>query len=139
MPWTATCQASLSFTISLRLLKFTSIELVMASTISSSVTPFSCPQSFPASGSFPMSRLFISRGQSRGTSASTWVFLINIQSWFPLELTSLISLLSKGFSRVFSSTTERKTICVGFLSTSRHFESGFRCIKNSPSFSPISP
>ena len=73
-------------------------------TISSSVAPFlSCPQSFPASGSFPMSRLLTSGGQSIRASAS--VFLMNIQGWFPLGLTGLISLLSRGLSRVFSSTT----------------------------------
>ena len=69
----------------------------------SSVTLFSCLQSFLASGSFPMSQLFISGGQSTGASAS--VLLMNIQGWVPLGLTGLISLLSKGFSRVFSSTT----------------------------------
>ena len=72
-------------------------------TISSSVTPFSCPQSFPASGSFPVSWLFASGGQSIDASAS--VLPMNIQGWFPLGLTSLISLLSKGLSRVFSNTT----------------------------------
>ena len=67
------------------------------------VTPFSsCLQSFLASGSFPMSQLFASGGQSIGASAS--VLAMNIQSWFPLRLTGLISLLSKGLSRVFSST-----------------------------------
>ena len=72
-------------------------------TISSSVIPFSsCLQSFPASGSFPMSWLFASDGQSIGASAS--VPAMNIQGWFPLELTGLISLLSKELSRVFSST-----------------------------------
>ena len=75
-------------------------------TISSSVIPFSCPQSFPASGSFPMSWLFASSSQSAGALAS--VFPMNIQSWFPLGLTGLISWLSKGLSRVFSSTTVRK-------------------------------
>ena len=66
-------------------------------TISSSVTPFfSCPQSFPASGSFPMSWFFASGGQSIGGSASASVILKSIQSWFPLRLTGLISLLSKG-------------------------------------------
>ena len=75
-------------------------------TISSSVTPFSCPQSFPASWSFPMSQLFTSGGQSIGASAS--VLPINIQGWFPLGWTDLISLLSKGLSRVFSSTTVQK-------------------------------
>ena len=78
-------------------------------TISSSVTPFSsCLQYFPASGSFPMSQLFISGGQSIGTSASASVLPMNIQGWFPLGLTGLISLLSKGLSRVFSSTTTWK-------------------------------
>ena len=78
-------------------------------TISSSVVPFSfCPQSFPASGSFPMSRLFQSGAQSIGVSASASVLLMNTQGWFPLGLTGLISLLSKGLSRVFSSPTVRK-------------------------------
>ena len=72
-------------------------------TISSSVIPFSHLQSFPASGSFPMSQLFTSGGQSIGASAS--VLPVNIQGWFPLGLTGLISLLSKGFSRAFSNTT----------------------------------
>ena len=75
-------------------------------TISSSLAPFSpCPQSFPASGSFPVSRLFASGGQSIGASASASILSVTIQGWFPLVLTGLISLLSKGFSRVFSSTT----------------------------------
>ena len=71
-------------------------------TISSSITLFSCLQSFPASGSFPMSWLFASGGQIIGAAAS--VFSMNIQSWFPLGLIGLISLLSKGLSRVFSNT-----------------------------------
>ena len=75
------------------------------STISSSVTPFSsCPQSFPASESFPVSGLFASGGQWIVASASASVLPMNIQDWFPLGLTGLISLLSKGLSRVFSST-----------------------------------
>ena len=70
-------------------------------TISSSVIPFSsCPQSFPASGCFPMSQFFALGSQSIGVSAS--VLPINIQNWFPLGLTPLISLQSKEFSRVFS-------------------------------------
>ena len=78
-------------------------------TISSSITPFSsCLQSFPASGSSPMSQLFISGSQSIGVSASASVLPINIQDWFPLGLTALIALLSKGLSRVFSSTTLQK-------------------------------
>ena len=73
-------------------------------TISSSVVPFSFHlQSFPASGSFLMSQLFTSGGQSSGASAS--VLSMNIQGWFPLGLTGLISLQSKGLSRVFSNTT----------------------------------
>ena len=78
-------------------------------TISSSVVPFSfCLQSFPASGSFPTSQFFASGSQSIGASASASVLLMNIQDWFPLELTSLISLQSKGLSRVFSNTTVQK-------------------------------
>ena len=74
-------------------------------TISSSVTPFSsCPQSFPASGSFPVSWLFASGGQSIGASVLASVLPMNIQGYFPLGLTDFISLLSKGLSRVFSST-----------------------------------
>ena len=69
--------------------------------ISSSVVPFSsCPQSFPASGSFQMSQLFISCSQSIGVSASTSVFPMNIQDWSPLGWTGWISLQSKGLSRV---------------------------------------
>ena len=72
-------------------------------TISSSVIPFSsCLQSFPASGSFPMSQFYTSGGQSIGVSASASVLPMNIQNWFPLELTGWIFLLSKGLSRVFS-------------------------------------
>ena len=79
------------------------------STISSSVIPFSsCLQSFPASGSFQMSWLFPSGGQSIGAAASASVLPMNIQGWFPLGLTSLISLQSKGLSRVFSNTTDQK-------------------------------
>ena len=76
--------------------------------ISSSVIPFSCPQSVPASGTFQMSQLFASGGQSIGVSASASVFPMNIKDWFPLGLTGLISLLSKRLSRVFSSTSVRK-------------------------------
>ena len=78
-------------------------------TTSSSVVPFSSfPQSSPASGSFPTSRLFASGGQRIGASALASVLLMNIQDWFPLGLTVLISLQSKGLSRVFSSTTIQK-------------------------------
>jgi len=75
-------------------------------TISPSVIPFSsCLQSFPASESFPGSQYFTSDGLSIGVSASASVPPMNIQDWFPLGLTSLISLQSKGLSRVFSNTT----------------------------------
>ena len=74
--------------------------------ISSSVIPFSCLQSCPASGSFPVSQFFVSGGQSIGTLAS--VLPMNIQDWLPLGLTSLISLQSKELSRVFSNTTVQK-------------------------------
>ena len=77
-------------------------------TISSSVIPFSCLQSFPASGSFQMSQLFASGGQSIGASASTSVLPMNIQGWFPLGWTGWISLQSKGLLRVFSNTTVPK-------------------------------
>ena len=77
--------------------------------ISSSVVPFSsCLQFLPESGSFSMRQFFASGGQSIGTSASALVFPVNIQGWFPLGLTGLISLLSKGLSRFFSSTTVQK-------------------------------
>ena len=76
------------------------------STISSSVIPFSfCLQSFPVSGSFPMSQFFTSGGQSIGVSASASVLPMNIQDWFPLGWTGWISLQSKGLSRVFFNTT----------------------------------
>ena len=77
--------------------------------ISSSVVPFSsCPQSLPASGSFPVSQLFTWGGQSIGVSASASVLSMNTQDWSPLELTGRISLQSKGLSRVFSNTTVQK-------------------------------
>ena len=78
-------------------------------TILSSVIPFSsCPQSFPASGSFQMSQLFSSGGQSIGVSASTSVLPMNTQDWSPLGWTGCISLQSKGLSRVLSNTTAQK-------------------------------
>ena len=93
-------------------------------TISFSVVPFSsCPQSFPASGSFPMSQLFTSGGQSIGTSAS--VLPMNIQDWFPLGLTGLISLLSKGLSRAFSRTILQK---YQFFSAQPSLWSNFRIL-----------
>ena len=99
-PWTAEHQASLSFTSPEICLN--SLHWWCHSTILSSVVHFSsCRQSFPASGSFPMSQ-FVSGGQSIGASAL--VLPMNIQDWFPLGLTGLIFLQSKELSRVFSST-----------------------------------
>ena len=78
-------------------------------TISSSAIPFSsCLQSFPESGSFSMSQFFQSDGQSIGASASASALPVNSKDWFPLGLTGLISLPSKGLSRVFSNTTVQK-------------------------------
>ena len=109
--WVAARQASLSITNSQSLFKLMSIESVMPSNhlILSSVIPFSsCLQSFPASGSFQMSQLFASCGQSIGASASKSVLPKNIQDWSPLVWTDWISLQSKGLSRVFSNTTVQK-------------------------------
>ena len=104
-PWTTACQASLSFNISQSLLKLMPSSQWCHPAISSSVIPFSsCLQSFPASGSFPMSCLFTSGGQSTGASVSESSLPMNTQDWFPLGLTSLISSQSKGLSRVFSKT-----------------------------------
>ena len=103
---TAAHHASLSFTISRSLLKLCSVSQWCYLTISSSAAPFSsCLQSFPSSGFFLMSWLFTSGGQSIGASASASGLLVDIQDWFLLGSTGLISLLSKGLSQVFSSTT----------------------------------
>ena len=107
-PWTTAHQASLSITNSWSLLKLMSISSWCYPTISSSIIPFSCLESFPASGSFQMSLFFASGGQSIGVSASASVFPMNIQDWFPLGWTGWISLLSKGLSRVFFNTTVQK-------------------------------
>ena len=105
-PWTVPHKASLSFTISWSLLKLMSFESVMPSNHLILCRPLSsCLQSFPASEYFPMSRLFASGGPSIGASALASVLPMNTQDWFPLALTSLISLLYKGLSRVFSSST----------------------------------
>ena len=108
-PWTVAHQASLSFTISWSLLKLCPLSQWCHPNISSSLVPFSsCRQSFSASGSFPMSRLFASGSQSIGTSVSSSTLPMNIQGWFPLWLTGLIFLQSKGLSKVFSNTTVQK-------------------------------
>ena len=107
-PWTAAHQASLSFTIWVYPNSRPSSQWCHP-TISSSVVPFSsCLQSFPESGSFPMSSLLPSGGQSNGASASASVLPLNIQDWSPLGWTGWISLQSKGLSRVFSNTTVQK-------------------------------
>ena len=113
-PWIAACQVSLSITQ-------THVHQVGAypnscpssrwchPAISSSVIPFSsCPQSLPASGSFPMSQLFAWGGQSTRVSALASFLPKNTQGWSPLEWTGWISLQSKGLSRVFSNTTVQK-------------------------------
>ena len=107
-PWTAGRQASLSITNSRSLLRLMSIEPVMPSNCLIFCHPLSCLQSFPELQSFLMSQFFASGGQSIGVSASVSVVPMNIQGWFPLGWTSLISLLSKGLSRVSSSTTIQK-------------------------------
>ena len=102
-------QASLSITNSQSSPELMSMESVMPSNHSSIVIPFSsCPQSFPTSGSFPMGQLFTSGGQSIVASALPSVLPMNIQDWFPLELTDLNSLLSQRLSRLFSNTTVQK-------------------------------
>ena len=106
-PWIAACQASLSIINSQSLLKLMSQWCHPA--ISSSVVPFSsCPQSFPASGSFPVSQLFAWGGQSIGVSASASVLPMNTQDWSPSGWTGWISLQSKGLLRVLSNTIVQK-------------------------------
>ena len=108
-PWTAVHQASLSFPISQSLLKLMSIELVMPFNHLILCHPFSSSlQSFPASGSFPVSQFFTSGGQRIGVSTSASVLPMNIQYLFPLGLIGLISWQPKGPSRVFSNTTVQK-------------------------------
>ena len=108
-PWIAACQAALSITTP----RFHSNSCPSSQwchpAISYSVVPFSsCPQSLPASESFPMSQLFASSGQSTGVSALASFLPKNTQDWSPLGWTGWISLQSKGLSRVFSNTTVQK-------------------------------
>ena len=108
-PWTTARQASLSITNSQSPPNPCPWSRWCHPTISSSVVPFSpCPQSFPASGSFPISQLFTSGGQRIGVSASTSVPPMSTQDCSPLGWTGWISLQSKGLSRVFSNTTVQK-------------------------------
>ena len=102
-PRTAACQASPSITNSLSLLNWVGDAIQPSHPLSS---PLFCLQSFPASGSFQMSQFFPSGGQRIVVSASASVLPINIQDWFPLGQTGWISLLSKGLSRVFSSSSK---------------------------------
>ena len=109
-PWTAAHQAPLS-PLSHRVCSaWCPLSQWCYLTISSSVIPFSsCPPSFPELGFFsPVSQLFTPGDQSIGVSASVSVLPMNIQGWFPVGWTGLISLLSKGLSRVFSSITVQK-------------------------------
>ena len=107
-PWTAARQACLSITNSQSLLKLMFIESVMPSSHLILCRPLLLlPQSFPASGSFPMSQFFASGGQNIGVSASASVLPMNIQDWFPLGWTGWISLQSKGLSRVFNTTVQK--------------------------------
>ena len=115
-PWTATCQATCPspspgvYSNSCPLIKW------CCSTISSSLIPFSsCLQSFPASGSFPMSRLFTSGDQSTGASAS--VLPMSIQGWFLLRLTGLISLLSRGLKSLLQHCSLKASVlrCLAFF------------------------
>ena len=108
-PWTAACQASLSITNSQSLLRLTSIESMMPSSHLILCRPLLLlPSIFPTSGSFPMSQLFASGGQSTGVSASTSVLSMNTQDWSPLGWITWISLQSKGLLRLFSNTTVQK-------------------------------
>ena len=109
MPWTVACQASLSFIITQNLLKFTSIESVMLSNRLILCHPLLClPSIFPRIKAFLMTQLFASGGQSIVASASAAGLPRNIQDWFPLGLTGLISFQSKELSRVFSNITVQK-------------------------------
>ena len=107
--WTAACQASLSIPNSRSPFKLMTIKPMMPiNYVILFCLFFSCPQSFPAPGSFQMSQFFTSGGQSIGVSASASVLPMTVQDWFPLGWTGWISLLSKGLSRVFTNITVQK-------------------------------
>ena len=117
-PLIAACQTSLSITNPWSLLKLMSIESLLPSNHLILCRPLPLhPQSFPASGSFPMSQFFSSAGQSTGVSASASVLPMNIQNWLPLGWTGWISLQSKGLSKAFSKTTVQKhnSLALSFL------------------------
>ena len=108
-PWTAAHQSSLSITNSWSLLKLMSIDSVMPSNHSILCPPLLLqPSVFPSIRSFPKSQFFAPGGQSIAVSASTLIFPMNIQDWFPLRWTGLISVQSRGLSRLFSNTTVQK-------------------------------
>ena len=108
------CNTPYSSVLSWSLLKFMFIESVMLSNHLILCHPLLlCLQSFPASGSFPMNRLFTSGGQSIGDSTSASVLPMNIQGWFPLVLTNLISVQSNWLSRVYSNPTIGKHLFFG--------------------------
>ena len=109
MPWTAACQASLSVTLSWRLLRLMPIESVMPSKhLIICLHHLLLPLIIPSIRVFSNSWLFTSGGQSIGATLSALVLPMNIQNWFPLGLTGLISFWSKGLSRIFSNTTVQK-------------------------------
>ena len=106
IPWTAVCRITCLSLSPAVCLNSCPLSQWCYLTISSSAAPFFfCLQSFPASGSFPVSRLFASGDQNSGASASALVLPMSTQGWFLLGFTELIFLLSEGLSRVFSSTT----------------------------------
>ena len=133
-PWTAACQASLSFTTSWSLFRFMSIELVMLSNHLILCRPLLLWSIFPNIKVFSNESALCIREPSIGTSAS--VFPMNIQGWFPLGLTGSISLLSKGLSRVFSRTTSRQadpyrqasSLKSHILHSTAKKHSGFKCV-----------
>ena len=117
-PWTVGRQASLSITSSQSFSNLCPFSQWYHPTISSSAIPFSaCLQSFPASGSFPMSQFFPSGGQSIGVSASASVIPMNSRDWSTLGWTGWISLQSMGLSRVFSNTSSKASVlqCSAFF------------------------
>ena len=120
-PWTAARQASLSITNFRSPPKPMSIVSVMPSNHLILFVPFSsCLQTFPASRSFPISQFYPSGGQSIGVSASASVLPVNIQDWFPWRFIGLISVQSKGLSRVFSNTTVQKNQFFFFIVQHSH-------------------
>ena len=124
-PWTEACQASLSIANTWNLCKLSPSSQWCHQTISCSVVSFSsCLHSFPALQSSPVSQFFTSGGQSIGVLTSASVLPMNIQDWFPLGLAGLISLQSKGLSRVFSKTTVQKHQFFGACRASRKISNG---------------